>query len=206
MRYLFFFKRGFWFISQQEPESYGCLLELTWNGQKQLSLGGTTRKFLEDGDEVVITGYSKVGYYPQHFRSSILFSKLQQYLVFLLEEVMHLFKHLCSKILQSRSYDGSLYSFVLRKFWKGNRSYALAWSFCKSVFCSCKVLILIVKEANMMHLNECYSLFLVLGLIRTLKSSFRSLATLNTQVLGSSSNICNWVVNVLPFLRQVHPL
>lgn len=47
-------------ISQQEPESYGCLLELTWNGQKQLSLNGVTRKFLEDGDEVIITGFSKV--------------------------------------------------------------------------------------------------------------------------------------------------
>ncbi|KAL6207203.1 hypothetical protein ACLB2K_024448 [Fragaria x ananassa] len=46
-------------ISGPEPESYGCLLELTWNGQKQLSLNGVTRKFLEDGDEVIITGFSK---------------------------------------------------------------------------------------------------------------------------------------------------
>ncbi|KAL6990690.1 fumarylacetoacetase [Sarracenia purpurea var. burkii] len=46
-------------ISGPEPESYGCLLELTWNGQKQISLGGTTRKFLEDGDEVIFTGCSK---------------------------------------------------------------------------------------------------------------------------------------------------
>ncbi|PSS24785.1 Fumarylacetoacetase [Actinidia chinensis var. chinensis] len=46
-------------ISGPEPESYGCLLELTWNGQKLLSLGGTTRKFLEDGDEVIISGFSK---------------------------------------------------------------------------------------------------------------------------------------------------
>ncbi|GFY91684.1 fumarylacetoacetase [Actinidia rufa] len=50
-------------ISGPEPESYGCLLELTWNGQKLLSLGGTTRKFLEDGDEVIISGFSKV-YFP----------------------------------------------------------------------------------------------------------------------------------------------
>ncbi|CAL5390340.1 unnamed protein product [Camellia sinensis] len=48
-------------ISGPEPESYGCLLELTWNGQNQLSLGGTNRKFLEDGDEVIFTGCSKVG-------------------------------------------------------------------------------------------------------------------------------------------------
>lgn len=47
-------------VSQQEPDSLGCLLELTWNGQKQLSLNGTPRKFLEDGDEVIISGFSKV--------------------------------------------------------------------------------------------------------------------------------------------------
>jgi fumarylacetoacetase len=46
-------------ISGPEPESYGCLLELTWNGQKPLSLNGTTRKFLEDGDEVTFTGFCK---------------------------------------------------------------------------------------------------------------------------------------------------
>ncbi|CAK7345098.1 unnamed protein product [Dovyalis caffra] len=46
-------------ISGPEPESYGCLLELTWNGQKPLSLKGTTRKFLEDGDEVIFSGCSK---------------------------------------------------------------------------------------------------------------------------------------------------
>ncbi|CAK9156849.1 unnamed protein product [Ilex paraguariensis] len=46
-------------ISGPEPESYGCLLELAWNGQKPLSLGGTTRKFLEDGDEVIFTGCCK---------------------------------------------------------------------------------------------------------------------------------------------------
>ncbi|KAL0363161.1 UNVERIFIED_CONTAM: Fumarylacetoacetase [Sesamum calycinum] len=46
-------------ISGPEPDSYGCLLELTWNGQKPLSLGGTTRTFLEDGDEVIFTGCCK---------------------------------------------------------------------------------------------------------------------------------------------------
>lgn len=44
----------------QEFESFGCLLELTWNGQKPLPLNGTTRKFLEDGDEVIFTGCCKV--------------------------------------------------------------------------------------------------------------------------------------------------
>ncbi|XP_022723377.1 fumarylacetoacetase [Durio zibethinus] len=46
-------------ISGPEPDSLGCLLELTWNGQKPLSLNGTTRKFLEDGDEVIFTGCCK---------------------------------------------------------------------------------------------------------------------------------------------------
>lgn len=54
---------GYWnhvYLYIQEPESFGCLLELSWNGQKSLPLGGTTRKFLEDGDEVTFTGVCKV--------------------------------------------------------------------------------------------------------------------------------------------------
>ncbi|KAF5742125.1 fumarylacetoacetase [Tripterygium wilfordii] len=50
-------------ISGPEPDSYGCLLELTWNGQKPLTLNGTARKFLEDGDEVIFTGFCKVTHY-----------------------------------------------------------------------------------------------------------------------------------------------
>ncbi|KAF4372625.1 hypothetical protein F8388_027298 [Cannabis sativa] len=46
-------------ISGPEPDSLGCLLELSWNGQKTISLKGATRKFLEDGDEVIITGFCK---------------------------------------------------------------------------------------------------------------------------------------------------
>ncbi|XP_042481400.1 fumarylacetoacetase [Macadamia integrifolia] len=46
-------------ISGPEPESLGCLLELTWNGQKSLSLNGLNRKFLEDGDEVIFAGCCK---------------------------------------------------------------------------------------------------------------------------------------------------
>ncbi|XP_062094094.1 protein DJ-1 homolog D-like [Humulus lupulus] len=44
---------------EQEPESLGCLLELSWNEQKSLSLKGATRKFLEYGDEVIITSFCK---------------------------------------------------------------------------------------------------------------------------------------------------
>ncbi|KAJ3679047.1 hypothetical protein LUZ60_017058 [Juncus effusus] len=46
-------------ISGPEPESMGCLLELTWNGTKTLSVGKSSRKFLEDFDEVIITGCCK---------------------------------------------------------------------------------------------------------------------------------------------------
>ncbi|KAF6144967.1 hypothetical protein GIB67_013318 [Kingdonia uniflora] len=54
-------------ISGPEPESYGCLLELTWNGTKPLSVNNSTRKFLEDGDEVIITGSCKGNNYNVGF-------------------------------------------------------------------------------------------------------------------------------------------
>jgi fumarylacetoacetase len=45
-------------ISGPAKESRGCLLELTWRGAEPLELpGGETRKFLEDGDEVIMRGY-----------------------------------------------------------------------------------------------------------------------------------------------------
>jgi fumarylacetoacetase len=45
-------------ISGSTADSRGSLLELAWNGQKPLALpGGATRTFLEDGDEVIITGW-----------------------------------------------------------------------------------------------------------------------------------------------------
>lgn len=44
-------------VSQQDPESFGSMLELSWRGSKSIDLdGGQTRTFLEDGDEVTITG------------------------------------------------------------------------------------------------------------------------------------------------------
>jgi fumarylacetoacetase len=44
-------------ISGPEPEARGCLLELTRGGKEPLTLpSGETRRFLEDGDEVVFTG------------------------------------------------------------------------------------------------------------------------------------------------------
>ena len=45
-------------ISGTTPDSYGSLLELTVNGKQPLDLGnGATRAFLEDGDEVIMTGW-----------------------------------------------------------------------------------------------------------------------------------------------------
>jgi fumarylacetoacetase len=44
-------------VSGPAPEARGCLLERTWRGSEPLALpGGETRRFLEDGDEVVLHG------------------------------------------------------------------------------------------------------------------------------------------------------
>uniref|UniRef100_A0A8D0H7K0 Fumarylacetoacetase n=1 Tax=Sphenodon punctatus TaxID=8508 RepID=A0A8D0H7K0_SPHPU len=45
-------------ISGPDPENFGSMLELSWKGTKVIDLGnGHSRKFLQDGDEVIITGY-----------------------------------------------------------------------------------------------------------------------------------------------------
>lgn len=45
-------------ISGEASDSFGSLLELSWKGTKTVRLnGGQTRKFLADGDEVIIRGY-----------------------------------------------------------------------------------------------------------------------------------------------------
>jgi len=45
-------------ISGPTPDSFGSMLELTWNGSKPLILpNGQERKFLQDGDTVIIKGY-----------------------------------------------------------------------------------------------------------------------------------------------------
>jgi fumarylacetoacetase len=42
-------------ISGSDPGSFGSLIELTWNGERPLQLAdGSTRTFLEDGDEVTL--------------------------------------------------------------------------------------------------------------------------------------------------------
>ncbi|MBK6540732.1 MAG: fumarylacetoacetase [Flavobacteriales bacterium] len=45
-------------ISGPDPTSFGSMLELTWRGTKPLLLNdGSTRKFIEDGDTVVLRGH-----------------------------------------------------------------------------------------------------------------------------------------------------
>lgn len=45
-------------ISGPNENNRGCLLEYTWRGQNPIDLpDGTQRKFLQDGDEVIITAY-----------------------------------------------------------------------------------------------------------------------------------------------------
>ncbi|XP_021934485.1 fumarylacetoacetase [Zootermopsis nevadensis] len=45
-------------ISGETSDSFGSMLELCWKGTKPIQLkDGNTRKFLQDNDEVIITGY-----------------------------------------------------------------------------------------------------------------------------------------------------
>ncbi|XP_035670137.1 fumarylacetoacetase-like [Branchiostoma floridae] len=45
-------------ISGETEDSYGSMLELCWKGTKEIDIGGgQTRKFLKDGDEVILSGY-----------------------------------------------------------------------------------------------------------------------------------------------------
>lgn len=45
-------------ISGDTPDSFGSLLELTWNGEKHLDLAsGDSRTYLQDNDQVIIKGF-----------------------------------------------------------------------------------------------------------------------------------------------------
>lgn len=45
-------------VSGESPDARGCLLELTWRGSKPVTLPtGEERRFLQDGDEVIMKGY-----------------------------------------------------------------------------------------------------------------------------------------------------
>lgn len=45
-------------ISGSTPDSYGSMLELSWRGTKPLQLNeNLTRKFLQDGDTIIMKGF-----------------------------------------------------------------------------------------------------------------------------------------------------
>jgi len=47
-------------ISGPEKESFGSMLELSWKGSREFPIGnGEVRKFLKDGDDVIMTGYAQ---------------------------------------------------------------------------------------------------------------------------------------------------
>ena len=60
-------------ISGSTPDSCGSLLEITWRGTKPLQLDeNVTRKFLEDGDTVTMTGNRTVSERRFHVETSDL--------------------------------------------------------------------------------------------------------------------------------------
>ncbi len=47
-------------ISGQEPDSFGSMLELSWNGKEAVKLdSGAERMFIEDGDTVIMKGFAE---------------------------------------------------------------------------------------------------------------------------------------------------
>lgn len=49
-------------LSGEEKESWGSLLEITWNGRDPIPLnGGGELRFLEDGDRVVFRAFNNDG-------------------------------------------------------------------------------------------------------------------------------------------------
>lgn len=47
-------------ISGNTEDSYGSMLELTWKGSKPIQLNdGSERKFIQDGDNIIMTGYAE---------------------------------------------------------------------------------------------------------------------------------------------------
>ncbi|WKN33311.1 fumarylacetoacetase [Porifericola rhodea] len=46
-------------ISGSQPDSYGSMLELSWNGERRLQLGEASRTFLEDGDTIRMYAYAE---------------------------------------------------------------------------------------------------------------------------------------------------
>lgn len=68
-------------ISGATPDAFGSLIELTWRGSKPIHLpSGEKRTFLEDGDEIIMTGYCQGDGYRIGFgevRGKILPAQMQ---------------------------------------------------------------------------------------------------------------------------------
>jgi len=59
-------------ISGTTPGSYGSMLELSWKGTNPVDMGnGQTRKFLQDGDQVIMTGFCQGDGYRVGFGTCI---------------------------------------------------------------------------------------------------------------------------------------
>eukprot|EP00835_Amoeboradix_gromovi_P002904 NODE_175_length_15885_cov_0.420563.p14 type:complete len:100 gc:universal NODE_175_length_15885_cov_0.420563:13323-13024(-) len=54
-------------ISGPTEDSYGSLLELTWNGSKTLKIGDEERTFVEDGDSIILSGVCRGAGYSVGF-------------------------------------------------------------------------------------------------------------------------------------------
>ena len=53
-------------VSGPEKENRGCLLEMAWRGAEPVELPtGELRKFLEDGDEVILRGWCEASGYQR---------------------------------------------------------------------------------------------------------------------------------------------
>ena len=48
-------------ISGKEKNSFGSLLELTWNGKEPINIGNEQRTFLQDGDTTILSAVCKKG-------------------------------------------------------------------------------------------------------------------------------------------------
>jgi len=59
-------------ISGEAADSFGSLLELTWNGANPLTLpDGSRRRFIEDGDEIALTGWCQGDGYRVGFGEAV---------------------------------------------------------------------------------------------------------------------------------------
>lgn len=58
-------------VSGPDPDSRACLLELTWKGENPIELpDGSKRTYLQDGDEVILTGWCQAQEYRVGFGTS----------------------------------------------------------------------------------------------------------------------------------------